>query len=48
MENGEKIVKEDVGLWFALRENKWKLGSFNYYKGDSEEEWEHALSGDFN
>jgi hypothetical protein len=48
MENGEKKMKEDVGLWFAPRENKWKLGDFNYYKEDSEEEWEHALSGKFN
>lgn len=48
MENGEKKVKEDVWLWFAPREDKWKLGNFDYQYDDIAEEWENALSGHFN
>lgn len=48
IENGEKKIKEDVGLWFALREEEWKLGNFDYHNDDIEEEWEKALSGNFN
>jgi hypothetical protein len=48
MENGEKKVKKGVQLWFAERDNKWKLGNLNYRYDDIEEEWEHALSGNFN
>ncbi|MGR3763029.1 hypothetical protein [Rossellomorea sp. NS-SX7] len=46
MENGERKIKENVSLWFAPRENKWKLGNFDYHH--DVEEWEHALSGNFN
>jgi hypothetical protein len=48
MENGEKKVKEDVQLWFAQREGMWKLGNFDYRHDDIEEDWENALSGNFN
>ncbi|MEH7225383.1 hypothetical protein V7112_16365 [Bacillus sp. JJ1566] len=48
MENGEKKIKEDVDLWFAQREEKWKLGNFDYHNGDMDEEWEKILSGNFN
>ncbi|WP_175987360.1 hypothetical protein [Bacillus sp. Marseille-Q1617] len=48
MENGEKKVKKDVGLWFASREDKWKLGDFYYHQNTVKEEWEDALSGNFN
>lgn len=48
IENGEKKIKEDVDLWFAPREDKWKLGNFNYHSDDIEEEWENTLSGNLN
>jgi hypothetical protein len=47
MENGEKKVKEDVRLWFGKNESGWKLGNLDYYKDDTEEDWEKALSGHF-
>ncbi|WP_078551588.1 hypothetical protein [Bacillus alkalicellulosilyticus] len=44
IENGEKVIKDDVRLWFApIKEDKWKLGSFNY-QGEA---WEEELSGNF-
>lgn len=48
MENGEKKVKKGVQLWFAERDDKWKVGNFDYLYDDIEEQWEHALSGNFN
>lgn len=45
IENGEKLVKNDVRLWFGHTNNEWKLGNLNYYNDDEEEEWEKALSG---
>ncbi|WP_176720372.1 hypothetical protein [Desulfuribacillus stibiiarsenatis] len=48
MENGEKKVKKDVQLWFATRNDKWKLGNLDYRYDDIKEEWEDALSGNLN
>ncbi|WP_047986465.1 hypothetical protein [Ornithinibacillus californiensis] len=48
MENGKESIKEDVSLWFARGDEKWKLGMLNYYHDEKEEEWEKALSGNFN
>ena len=45
MENGTEKIKEDVQLWFGKSEDGWKLGNLNYYKGDVDEDWEIALSG---
>jgi hypothetical protein len=47
MENGEEKIKEDVSLWFAQGEGSWKVGNFEYFIDDQEEEWEYALSGHF-
>jgi hypothetical protein len=48
MEDGEEKIKKDVWLWFARGDEKWKLGMIDYYHDDKEEEWEKALSGNFN
>lgn len=48
MENGEKVVKKDVYLWFAEREGSWKLGNFDFHNDEKEENWEKALSGNLN
>jgi len=48
MENGKRAVKENVHLWFAPKENSWRLGNFDYLSEDQDEEWEFALSGQFN
>jgi hypothetical protein len=49
IENGKKIEKKDVRLWFAKgKGGSWKLGNFDYYNGDDiDEAWEEALSGNF-
>jgi hypothetical protein len=48
MEDGKEKIKEDVSLWFARGDEKWKLGMLNHYHEDREEAWEKALSGNFN
>jgi len=45
MENGKKVMKENVYLWFGRSEDGWKLGNFSYRNDDVEEDWEKALSG---
>lgn len=47
MENGKKIEKKGVRLWFAKGKGDWKLGNFDYYNGDIDEAWEEVLSGHF-
>ena len=42
MENGEKVLKKDIRLWFAPKDGSWKLG--NLYTNDQEELLK-ALSG---
>jgi hypothetical protein len=47
MENGEKKVKKNVRLWFALDGDEWKLGNLDYHYEEVNEKWENALSGRF-
>ena len=43
MENGERVLKKDIRLWFGPKDGSWKLG--NLYSVSDQEELLEALSG---
>ena len=43
MENGERVIKKDVRLWFAQNEDTWKLG--NLHSINDQDKLLQALSG---